>query len=187
MDAITALHTRNSVSQLSEPGPSQEQLEIILKAGYRACDRKRLRPWKFLMIEGEGRNQLGEICLNDLLRENPDLDEEARQKELAKPLRAPNIIVVVARIRPDIKVPNVEQLLSAGGAAQMMMVAAHAQGIGAIWRTGAAAYSKSVHEDLGLSPEDGDQIVGFLYLGTTVSSKQLDDFNLDNIVSRWPG
>lgn len=190
MDAITALHGRNSVSQLSEPGPSAEQLQHILQAGYRANDRKHLRPWHFLIIDGDQRQHFAKLCLNALEKEqhaiNSDsLSQEEKDKELAKPLRAPTIITVAAKIRPDKKVPDVEQLLSSAGAAQMMMLAAHALGLGAIWRTGWAAYNKDVHEGLGLKPEEGDKIVGFLYIGQAEKAKTLDEFNLDSIVKHW--
>jgi nitroreductase len=186
MDALTALHTRNSVSTLGEPGPTAEQLDNILKAGLRANDRKKLRPWQFLLIEGEARTKLGEMMLETCQQDDPFMSDEAREKERKKPLRAPLIIVVVARIRPDDKVPDEEQLLSAGGAAQMMSLAAHAQGIGCIWRTGAAAYDKRIHDGLDLEYLAGDRIVGFLYLGTPKATKALTDFNMDEIVKKWP-
>ena len=152
MNALEALHTRNSVSLLNEPGPTQQQLDDILKAGFRANDRKHLRPWKFIVFEGAARKQLGDICLQALLGDKPDMSAEDQEKEKNKPLRAPTIICVVAAIRPDDKVPDIEQLLSAGGAAQMMSLAAHALGLGAIWRTGSAAYHPEVHRHLGLDP-----------------------------------
>jgi nitroreductase len=185
MNALEALHTRNSVSQLNEPGPNREQLDDILKAGFRANDRKHLRPWKFIVFEGEARKELGELCLSGLMEDDPDMSKEAQEKELNKPLRAPTIICVVAVIRPDEKVPDVEQLLSAGGAAQMMSLAAHAVGLGSIWRTGSAAHHAGVHKKLGLDPDAGDQIVGFLYIGSPGTAKALAEFELDDIVKHW--
>ena len=185
MDAIEALHTRNSVSSLQEPGPDAGQLDAILKAGLRANDRKKLRPWRFLLIEGDARVRLGEMMLDTCLQDEPLMDDEAREKERNKPLRAPLIVVVAARIRPDIKVPDIEQLLSAGGACQMMSLAAHALGLGCIWRTGAAAYDKRIHDGLGLEYDAGDRIAGFMYMGTPKASKALTDFNLEEIAERW--
>lgn len=164
MDALTALLTRQSVSQVGEPGPTPAQLENILKAGLRANDHARLRPWHFLLIEGDARRKLGELFVRVTLQDKPDFPREEQEKLAAKALRAPLIIAVVARLQPSDKVPEIEQLLSAGGAAQLMMAAAHAQGVGAVWRTGWLAYDRRVHDGLGL--QANDRMVGFLYMGT---------------------
>lgn len=185
MNALEALHTRNSVALLCEPGPDAEQLENVFQAGLRANDHRRLRPWQFLIIEGDARQKLGQAMVDIALQDDPRLPEEEQQKLAAKPLRAPLIIIAVARVRADEKVPEIEQLLSAGGAAQLMMLAAHAQGIGAIWRTGKFAYDKRINAVLGLASED--QIVGFLYMGTAKATKPLTDIRSDNFVSHWPG
>ena len=85
-------------------------------------------------------------------------------RERGKALRAPLIVVVVARIQSGSKIPEVEQIVSAGAAAQNIMLAAHALGYGAMWKTGEPAYDLRVKEALGLQASDA--IVGFLYLGT---------------------
>jgi nitroreductase len=94
--------------------------------------------------------------------------EAALVKERAKPLRAPLIVVVAARLREHRGVPEVEQVVAAGAAAQNLLVAAHALGFGGFWRTGAAAYDEGVKRALGLSPHDA--IVGFVYLGTAAGA-----------------
>jgi len=164
MDALTALLTRQSISQVGEPGPTPAQRDNILRAGLRANDHARLRPWHFLLIEGDARRKLGELFVRVTLEDRPDFSREEQEKLAAKALRAPLIITVVARLQASDKVPEIEQLLSAGGAAQLMMAAAHAQGVGAVWRTGWLAYDRRTHEGLGLTAND--RIVGFLYMGT---------------------
>ena len=84
-------------------------------------------------------------------------------RERAKALRAPLIIVVAARTQVC-KIPQIEQVLAVAAAAQNIMLAAHALGFGAMWKTGDPAYDDSVKSALGL--ETTDSIVGFLYLGT---------------------
>ncbi len=86
------------------------------------------------------------------------------QQEKAKPLRAPMILIVAARIQTQSRIPAVEQLLSAGAAAQNILLAAHALGFGSAWKTGDAAYDHEIKAALGLG--DLDAIVGFIYLGT---------------------
>lgn len=185
MDALHALLTRQSVSQVGEPGPSPAQLENILKAGLRANDHGRLRPWQFILIEGEARRRLGELFVRVTLQDKPDFPPAEQEKLAAKALRAPLILVVIARIKPSDKIPEIEQLLSAGGAAQLMMAAAHAQGLGAVWRTGHLAYDKRVHAGLGL--EENERIIGFLYIGSPKGeAKPLAPLELNDFVKISP-
>ena len=179
------LHTRSSVGKLGEPAPAGEALANMLKAAVRVSDHRRLRPWRFLLIEGEGRHALGRVFVESALAANPALTPDEQEKAAAKAQRAPLIVVVVARVRPDPKVPEIEQLLSAGAAAQMLLVAAHAQGFGGIWRTGAAAYDAGVWRRLGLA--EGERIVGFLYLGTPLVPGKPAEIDYRDYVSHWPG
>ena len=184
MDAIEALLTRNSAPKLSLPAPNAAELETIVKAGLRANDHRRLRPWKFLLSEGDARNKLGELFIRAKLSEDAGFSAEEQQKLAAKPLRAPLIIAVIAAVRDDPKVPDIEQLLSAGAAAQLMMVATHALGYAGIWRTGGMAYSPVVNHGLGL--QEKDQIVGFLYIGTAEATKPLQELDPGQFLQHWP-
>ena len=186
MDALTALHTRNSVNLLCEPGPNSSQLENIIKAGLRACDHRTLTPWKFLLIEGDARHQLGRLMViaKEAVEKRP-ISPELTIKLQSKPLRAPSILVVVAAIQEHKSVPEIEQVLSAGASAQMMMTAAHAQGVGAIWRSGSIMFTQEMRDGLNLA--SSDQIVGFIYLGTPKAVKPLPTHNVDSFLERWTG
>jgi nitroreductase len=185
MDALTALHSRSSASQLDAPGPSPEQLQNIIKAGLRASDHGRLRPWKFLLIEGDARQKLGNLFVDVALQDNASLGSEERKKLQDNPLRAPTIIVVIAKVQPSDKIPANEQILSAAGAAQLMLLAAHAQGLGAVWKTGKMAYHKKIHAGLGLKV--GEQIIGFLYFGTVKSDKPVAALDVNDFLFSWKG
>ena len=186
MDALTALHTRNSINLLTEPAPSKQQLDNIIKAGLRACDHRSLKPWKFLLIEGEARAKFGDLMVKakeaaDGCKLAPDFAISLKNK----PFRAPTILVVVAAIKQHDKVPEVEQILSAGAAAQMMMTAAHAQDIGAIWRSGSMMFTDQMHRGLGL--DTNDKIVGFIYLGKAKIAKPLAELDPSDFLSTWEG
>jgi nitroreductase len=183
MDALVALLSRSSASQLDQPGPTPEQLNNIIKAGLRASDHGRLRPWKFLVIDGDARQKLGNLFVNTALQDNPGLSDDERNKLQGNPLRAPMIIVVIAKVRTNAKIPALEQHLSAAGAAQLMLLAAYAQGLGGVWKTGKMAYHQAVRKGLGL--EDGDEITGFLYFGTAKNSKPQAELNVNDFVRRW--
>ena len=159
---------RESAVKLSEPGPSEEQLELMFEAAIRAPDHGRLRPWAFVVVPKARREQFGDIMAQSLQRRKQDASPEMIQREKQKALRAPIILVIAARPKATDRIPEVEQILSAGAAAQNIMLAAYAQGFGAMWRTGDAAYDDGVKTALGLNPTD--KIVGFIYLGSTDGS-----------------
>ncbi len=180
---MEALQTRNSAPRLTG-SVSEDALIEMLKAGLRAPDHAQLRPWRILVVEGEGRERLGALFARARSASNPDESTEALEKLRGKPLRAPTIIVVAAKVTDHPKVPAVEQILSAGAVAQNILIAAHALGYGAMWRTGSMAFDPIVREGLGL--DENAQVVGFLYIGEVNGRrKSLPDINLENYVTHW--
>ena len=162
VEALEALQGRTSAPRLTGD-VDDAMLDGILRAGVRAPDHAQLRPWRILIVAGDSRARLGELFVRARLVREPDETQENLTRLRNKPFRAPVVIVVVAKIVTHPKVPEVEQLLSAGAVAQNMLLAAHAQGLGAMWRTGAVAYDSIVHSGLGLA--DNEKIIGFLYIG----------------------
>jgi nitroreductase len=163
MDAIEALNTRATAKTYGEAAPSKEQLAIVLEAAVRAPDHGRLRPWRFMIIEGDQRRKFGDMLAASALRRVPGLSAGDLQRERDKAMRAPLIIVVACRIVPGTKIPVIEQILAAGSAAQNMLLALHAQGFAAAWKTGEAAYDPEVKRALGFAADD--HLVGFIYTG----------------------
>ena len=185
MDAMTLLLTRESAARLQEPAPSEEALALILKSAVRAPDHGRLRPWRFAIIQGAARERFGDVLAASLKDGQPGATPEMLERERKKPLRAPAIVVVAAHLSPG-KIPEIEQILSAGAAAQNIMLAAHALGYGAMWKTGAPAYDPLVKRALGL--DEGDAIVGFIYLGTRAAASPLTARpSPDDFVTTWTG
>ena len=166
MDAMELLLGRESAMKLEAPGPDAAALEAIFGTAVRAPDHGRLRPWRFVVIPEDKRARFGEVMAESMRRREPDASNDALQRERDKAMRAPVIVVVAAHVHKGHKIPEVEQLVSAAAAAQNIMLAANAQGFGAMWKTGAPAYDASVKQALGLSVED--EIVGFLYLGKQI-------------------
>jgi nitroreductase len=184
MDALTALHTRNSCGQLTEPAPSALQREHIFQAALRVPDHAQLRPWQFLIFENEARYLLGDIFAQASLQKNPTLSADQLERARHLPLRAPLLIAVIAKTSNHPKVPTIEQIISAGNAAYAMEIAAHALGFGAIWRTGELAYDDFVKTSLNINKES--HIVGFLYIGTIVGSpKKISPLNPNDYFKNW--
>lgn len=185
MDALSALHNRVSMPRLTGPAPTAEQQEAIFKAALRAPDHAWLRPWRFLVLEGEGLEKLGELFHSAALERtgDPASPEVARARGL--PLRAPMIIVAISSPRSHPKVPEAEQDMSCAVAVGNMLLAAHALGLGAVWRTGEPARDPVVTRGLGLAP--GEKIVAFLYLGQSLGEgKAVPVLDSREFFRRWP-
>jgi nitroreductase len=186
MDALELLHTRESAGRLSDPAPSDSELAAIFKSASRAPDHGRLRPWRFVVIRADARERFGDVMAVSLKSRQPDAAPETLARERAKALRAPLIVVVGVQIQSDSKIPEIEQILSGGAAAQNIMLAAHALGYGAAWKTGEPAYDAQVKEALGLQATA--VIVGFIYLGTrTGGPSPLPRPAPQDFVTEWRG
>ena len=188
MDTIDLLLTRRSVkaAMLTEPGPTPEHLETILRAGMRVPDHGKLAPWRFVVIEGKAREAFGDLLADIYLRNNPDARVAQLQFNRDLALRAPVIVAVISKRLMGQKIPVWEQELSSAAACQNMLIAATALGYGCQWLTEWPAYDAEVQEALG-GGED-DRIAGFLYFGT--ASEKPDERprpEYNDIVSRWSG
>ena len=185
MQAIEALLRRHSARALKEPAPDDAALGLILESATRAPDHGRLRPWRFIVIQGENRTRFGELLAEHLRRKKASVSDEALERERQKAFRAPLMVAVAAIITPDGKIPEIEQVISAGAAAQNMLHAALALGFNGVWKTGGAAYDEQVKVALGL--ESKDAIVGFLYLGTDEDAPgSLPRPDWRKFVQHWP-
>jgi nitroreductase len=163
MDALDLLLQRTSQPKLSAPAPEGEALENIKQAALRAPDHAGLKPWRFIVCTGKGLNKLGDMLQECAITE--DKDEKSIARAIQLPLRAPMVIIAYTQYVEHDKVPMVEQVCSTACAVHSMQMAAQAQGFAGIWRTGSFAQSNYMKKALGIREED--EIIGFLYLGTS--------------------
>jgi len=171
------------------PAPNEADLDMILRAGAVAPDHNELRPWKFVVLEGDAKVAFGGV-LGDAYRARAqaagkDIVPAKEEKERTKLGRAPMVVIVCAVNRGEDTIPFIEQYAAAAAASQNMLLAATALGYGSMWRTGDPAYDEDVKKAIGLTKQDA--IVGFLYLGTPNEGgdKQPNEANLDDLVVRW--
>ena len=185
-ETIDFLTTRRSTvaRMMDEPGPSDDEMKKIMEAGMRVPDHGRLTPWRFIVIRGDARDTIGNVIADAFKRNNPDAIEEQIEIEQERLTRAPVVIAVVSRVQKEHKIPEWEQVLSAGAACQTMLIAAQSMGYAAQWLTEWYAYDDDVKVAIGA--EAGDEIAGFVYLGTgtgKLSDRARPEY--DNIVSEW--
>ncbi|OOF59009.1 NAD(P)H nitroreductase [Rodentibacter myodis] len=163
MDALTLLTTRHSNKKLTAPAPNKAQLEQLFQAALHTPDHGKLQPYRFVVIENEGLNKL-ETLLKDAVTEfNLGEDKLKKAENLAH--RSPMVIAVIAKINPDVaKVPQWEQLVTAGCAAYGIQLAANAQGFDNVWITGKWVNGSALRQALGCREQD--EIVALLMIGT---------------------
>ncbi len=167
MELRVALQTRASAARVAEPGPTPEQLEQLLEAAARAPDHGRLRPWRFIVLEGAVREAFTTAAAEAKRLRLPDMTAEQFAAEREKLSRSPSIVIIGCAVnRVQTKIPEIEQVVAAAAAAENMFLAAHDLGFGVMWKTGAAAYDSAVKATVGLKPDD--HIVAIMHLGTRV-------------------
>lgn len=183
---IEFLSRRRSVKAdlLAEPGPTADEIELILTIASRVPDHKKLAPWRFVILEDEARFQLGEVVAQVCQTLEPDASPVRLETERNRLARAPLVIAVVSRVVEKPGAPEWEQVLSAGAAAFNLCLAANALGYGTCWLTEWISYDGVVCKALGL--EGHERIAGFIHVGTaTTQPDERPRPNLADIVTHW--
>lgn len=164
-DTLALLTRRRSTTAiaLGEPGPSPEQVEHLIGIAGRVPDHGKLAPWRFVIFEGEARASFGQLLAKVYAAASPKATREQIDAEADRFNRAPLVIAVISNVIENHKIPEWEQILSAGAACQNLLIAASAMGFGAQWLTEWYAYDPFVKDALGL--RSGERIAGFVYVG----------------------
>lgn len=188
LETIDLLLTRRSAKALTmvEPGPDDSEIETILRAGARVPDHGKLAPWRFILFKGDARAKFGDVLARVYGQNETRATDEQIEFERNRFTRAPVVIAVISRVTPGIKIPEWEQLLSAGAVCQNMLIAATALGYGAQWLTEWYAFDASVNEALGLG--EHEKVAGYLYFGSeSVAKDERPRPDLSEITSEWKG
>jgi nitroreductase len=165
MELFSAIAARSTAKAVTAPGPTDEQIARLLEAAARAPDHGRLKPWRFIAVNGPQREPFAQAVAQARRDQIPDYTDEQMELERAKVRRSPCILIAGCVVRKDIpKVPEIEQVIAAGAAVENLLLAAADLGIGAMWKTGPAAYSARVKAAVGLAADD--HIVAIIHLGT---------------------
>ena len=186
LDALSLLLQRHSVPsrQLGEPAPDETTLQALLEAAIRVPDHGKLVPFRLIQLRDEAKLRFGERLAALAIQRDPELPDSLREKERLRYTFAPLVIVVVARIDTQSKVPPIEQQLTAGCVAYNLLLGAGALGYGAQWLTGWAAYDHDVAAVLRLA--EHEQVIGFVHLGTTqIDVPDRERPALSDLLSHW--
>lgn len=185
-DAREFLKTRRTVTAafLDNPAPDADQLAEILTIASRVPDHGKLTPWRFIVFSGDARHRAGEALAERYAEIHPQADEKVLAEQRNQFAKAPLVVAVVSCATPHVKIPEFEQLLSAGAVAMNLVHGAHALGFAAHWVTGWIAYDDAAGSILGLKP--GERLVAITHIGTpTVPAVDRPRPPLADIVSEW--
>lgn len=186
MDVIDAILSRNAQGKLGLPAPGPQELEKAFACALRAPDHQVLRPWRYLVVQGDALQKLGELYVRASREQEPDIDAAKIEKLQKNTRRAPMIVVAITVHREDPKVPHEEQVLSTGAGIQNFILALHGLGYTSMWRSGPLTENPGVKKGLGLAANES--IAGFIYVGTPNSdAKKIVHPPVADFVSEWQG
>lgn len=162
--ALEFLATRRShpPKLMTGPGPDPDEVSRLLALAARVPDHGKLEPWRFVVL---GRRTLDALApvLHAAVR-GAGQDEAAASKA-AQAFASPVIVAVIFSPVDSPKVPEWEQVLSAGAVCLGLVNAALASGWGAAWLTGWAALDPGFgRAHLGLAPQE--RVAGLIHIGT---------------------
>ena len=162
----TYLETRRSIPafQMTDPGPSRAEIEEMLKLASRVPDHGKLAPWRFIVYSGAVRERMSLELADIAIANKPDMAEDMIAVEKTRLTRAPVVIAVVSRAAPHVKIPEWEQVLSAGAVCLNLVMAANALGYASNWLTEWFAFDEKAYPVLGIS--GGEKVAGFIHIGT---------------------
>lgn len=168
-----------SAVNLAAPGPSPHELGQLLRVAARTPDHGKLSPWRFIVLEGEGKAAFA-ARLEAVADRHGDSTAAAK---LGK-LKTPPLCVAVVFRPVAAKIPQWEQELSAGAVCTTLLYAAQAMGFGANWITDWYAYDPEATAILGLAPQE--RVAGFLMIGTAREPPlERERPHLAALVTRW--
>src|SRR5512136_215095 len=168
MEVLEAIHTRYSVGHVKPDRVPRELIEKLLAAAVQAPNHYKVRPWRFVVLTGASRERLGEAMAQSTRASKPNATDEDLQKDRAKPLRAPVVIAVAADKPALTKAKEIENVCATAAAVQNMLLAAHALGLAAMWRTGPSATDPAIKHFFGW--EADQHLIGFVYVGYPVET-----------------
>ncbi len=163
MDVLAAIRSRQSIGKLKSDPIPRETITQLLTAAVQAPSHYKVRPWRFVVLTGKAREKLGDVMAEIFHRKFPDVSPEGVDRERAKPLRSPLLIAVGVDEPSDSRVLEIENVCAAAAACENLLLAAHALGLGAHWRTGEPARDAEVKRFLGF--RGSQQLIAFLYIG----------------------
>ncbi len=144
--------------------PDDRTLSRVLATAMTVPDHGGLRPWRFAVVSGAGRERFATALVAGLheLR-GQDLPEAVVAKMHGKAFAAPCAVVLISSPDTASNVPVWEQVISASCTGYAVVLAATALGLGAVWKSAAVLESGPVRSLFELQPDE--RLLGWVNLG----------------------
>ncbi len=167
--ALDFLLTRRSrpAKTLTTPVPDRPTVETLLTAAARTPDHGKLEPWRFIVLTKPALARLAAMVPDRGAALGIDPDKIAKAQ--AQYADADLAIAVISAPKPSEKIPQIEQVYSAGAVCLALLNAALAAGWGANWLSGWASHDRDFIRD-GLGLADHETVAGFIHLGTETNA-----------------
>jgi nitroreductase len=154
---------------LVAPGPSEDEIRMIVRAASRAPDHMRLKPFRFLVIPAGARESLADVFEAAERELDPGIAGEKLERAREKALHAPTLLAVISRVQERDEVPEIEQRASAGAALGYVVLAADLLGYGAMAVSGRKVATQAMRRAFGLAGNEA--LLCFVGVGTPGKSK----------------
>ncbi len=170
-ELVEYLKTRRSdlAMTLVDPAPNERDIETMITLASRVPDHGKLAPWRFVEYRHDDRQNLAKTLIIMSDQDNDVARKESREKEISRFQSAPLVIGVISCARVHPKVPEWEQVLSAGAATMQLLIAANGLGYGSQWLTGWYTQNDNALKLLGVG--DDEQVAGMVHIGTPSAEK----------------
>lgn len=166
MEFLLSRRSRPSRS-LQAPLPTRDELMPLLTAAARTPDHGKLEPWRFVVLDPKVLPRL--VDLIDARGKALGIDPEKIAKNQSHFNGNSLAVAVIASPVPSEKIPEIEQIYSAGAVCLALLNACLASGWGANWLSGWSSHDRGFAEQgLGLAPHE--LIAGFIHIGTETTT-----------------
>jgi len=164
-EAVEFLLSRRSrpAKTLLGPGPTDKELKTLLTAAARTPDHGKLEPWRFIVFQRDAFSRLVNLIVkrgNEL-----ELEPEKINKTCVALKTGAVMIAVVYSPKQSKKIPEIEQILSAGAVCLSLLNIALASGWGANWLTDWISTDKEFLKQ-GLDLADNEFVAGYIHVGS---------------------
>lgn len=163
------LQTRRSVpaKMLGLPVPDRAGLLPLLTAAARVPDHGKLEPWRFLVLQGGAFARLAALAHERAVALGHDAEKTAKGTAQYETGRL--AVVVISSPKASDKIPQSEQILSAGAVCLSLLNAALAAGWGANWISGWPSHDRAFVE-AGFGLATGETVAGIIHIGTSANT-----------------
>ena len=163
MELKEIIQNRRSVfpDQYNDKPISKTVLSQLLEAANWAPTHKRTEPWRFKVLQGDKKNELG-VFLSEKFKATAEKFSEFKYNKIQRNSKKAGAIIAICMDRDlEESIPEWEEIAATAMAVQNMWLTATALGLGAYWSS--PGLISTMDEFFTLKPNE--KCLGFLFLG----------------------